>query len=227
MNENQKKELISSKKIDVLEKDAKVKICSDDVTYNLDKIGINELHQEKLYGNGIRVAILDTGIDVNNTELNIAGGVSFVEGSSYDDDNGHGTAIAGVISAKKDEKGLIGLAPNCELYAVKILDKNGEGYYSDIIKGIEWAIDHKVDIIVMSFGGTDYSCILEEVVVKANEKGALLVAAAGNTGKEVEYPARFKTVMSVGSVDRDNNVLELSNRGEELDVVAPGVDIKH
>ncbi|TAH63280.1 MAG: hypothetical protein EWM47_13710, partial [Anaerolineaceae bacterium] len=106
----------------------------DKIPWNILRTKSNVLHDENIKGNGIKVAIFDTGIDINHSELNVVGGVSFVEGvSSYDDDNGHGTAMAGILAAKLNGQGIVGIAPEIDLYSVKVLDENGMGRYSHII----------------------------------------------------------------------------------------------
>lgn len=191
---------------------------------NLVLIGEDQIDDPAFNGGaGVKVAIIDTGIDVDNTDLNVVGGVSFIEGTTYDDDNGHGTALAGIIGAKANDSGLVGIAPpGAELYAVKALDNNGTGYYSDVIKALEWCTENRMDIVVMSFGADEYSGILHEAVQTFYLQDGLMVAAAGNTDSSVQYPAAYSEVMAVGAVDEANEILELSNSGQEIDLVAIG-----
>lgn len=199
----------------------------NEITWDRKYVGIEYLNINSSLGAGIKVAVLDTGISIDHPELKVEGGISFVEGvDSYDDDDGHGTSIAGVIAAKKDGKGYMGIAPNCKLYAVKVLDKTGTGKNKDIIKGIKWTIENKMDIIVMSFTSSIADPLILKEVNKAYEQGILLIASSGNSGKEVQYPAKFSSVISVGSVDKNNKAASFSNRGSDLDIVAPGVGIR-
>ena len=102
------------------------------------------------------IAILDTGIDTSHPDLFVYKQVTFVSGtSSGNDDNGHGTMVAGVSAAKDNSQGVVGIAPGARLWAVKVLDRNGEGFDSDIIKGIDYVTDHKneIDSVNLSFGG--------------------------------------------------------------------------
>ncbi|MEN3132662.1 S8 family peptidase [Bacillus cereus] len=176
------------------------------------------------------VAILDTGIDEDHKDLIIKDGISFVENHpGFDDDNGHGTHLAGIIAAQANNIGTTGLAPNVDLYAVKVLDSESNGKYSTVVKGIDWAIEHKINIVLMSLGGTKKSLFFEEAMNKAYEKGVLLISSAGNRGFREEdtitYPAKFESVIAVGALDNDDQRGFLSSKGENLELMAPGVDI--
>ncbi len=215
--------------IEMIEEDTVVTKLGDITPWNIENIKAPFLHNQDNYGTGIKVAVFDTGIDLNNSDLQVAGGVSFVEGiTSYDDDNGHGTAMAGILAALQNEQGLLGIAPEVSLYSVKVLDQEGIGYYSQIIDGIQWAIENDIDIITMSFGGTQYSNILRESIQEANDNNILIIAASGNQGSfsAINYPANFNEVVCVGAVDNQNNIASFSNRGTEMDIVAPGVNIQ-
>jgi hypothetical protein len=179
-------------------------------------------------GQGINIAILDTGVAAHE-DLVIKGGVSFVDGaSSFEDDQGHGTHIAGTIGAINNKLGVVGVAPEANIYSVKVLDKNGTGSYSQIIQGIGWAIENRMNIISMSLGGNTDSQALHEIILKAKEQGIILVAAAGNSGQGVEteaYPAKYSEVISVGAIDSLHKRASFSSTGSELDLMAPGLNI--
>ena len=177
---------------------------------------------DKVKGRSIKVAIIDTGIDYNHPDLNVAGGVSLID-DDYMDYDGHGTAVAGVISALDNELGVIGVAPEVELYAVKVFTEEG-AFLSDILYAIDWAIENEMDVISMSFGTSIYSQALEYKLTEAYESGILLVASAGNGEEEVVYPAKFSSVIAVGNTNENNNLYS-SNYGEELELVAPGTNI--
>jgi RHS repeat-associated protein len=226
LSKSEVEQLQKDPNISYIEKDSIVQKAGDTVTYNVYQIHAPEVHAEGNIGEGIKVAILDTGIDQDSQELNIVEAVSFVPTESPDDLNGHGTVIAGIIGALKDEQGLVGVAPGVSLYNVKVLNEFGTGSYSQVIQGIEWAIEHQMDIISMSFTGTDYSMALEEVLQLAYDQGILLVSAVGNEGADsVSYPARYASVIGVGAVDGNNQHATFSNRGQEVEFVAPGVSI--
>lgn len=185
-------------------------------------------------GKGVRIAIVDTGIDVNHPDLkgSIYGSVNYVKGAkSGIDDNGHGTHVAGIIAAKDNSIGSVGIAPGARLYSVKVMNKDGIGSVSDISRGIRWSIDHKMQIINLSLGmtddelGTSQFRQLEKVLNEAYRKGILIVAASGNDGvSPVEYPANFPSVIAVGAASEGRKPVwaDFSNYSNKIEVIAPG-----
>ena len=142
-----------------IEYDYEFESCADEVPWGVDYVS----KQQSTAGNGagMKVALLDTGVDISNADILLSGGISFVDGvNSYTDDNGHGTAMAGIISAKSNDSGLVGIAPEAELYSVKVLDSTKKGFYSNVVKGIYWAIENDINIVVMPFGGRENSRFL-------------------------------------------------------------------
>ncbi|OGH59803.1 MAG: hypothetical protein A2725_02180 [Candidatus Magasanikbacteria bacterium RIFCSPHIGHO2_01_FULL_33_34] len=191
-------------------------------------------------GAGIKVAVIDSGIDMDHPDLiaNLKGGVNFVskgrlaaDPNKWDDDNGHGTHVAGTIAATNNEIGVVGVAPNTELYAVKSLDSRGNGYLSDIIAGLEWAVANDMDVVNMSLGTTSDIQAFHDAIDAAYSAGVVLVAAAGNSGdgdpntNNVEYPAKYSSVIAVGATDVADNSPYWSSEGVEVEVSAPGVNI--
>ncbi|NQE53422.1 Tk-subtilisin [ANME-1 cluster archaeon GoMg3.2] len=184
-------------------------------------------------GAGAIVAIIDTGLDKDHPDLaaNIAGGRNFVGWSrvdpdAWDDDNGHGTHCGGIVAAVDNEEGVIGVAPEASLYGVKVLDRRGSGYVSDIIAGIEWAVENGADIISMSLGTTSDVPSLDGACDAAWNNGVLLVAAAGNEeGSPVIYPAAYSSVIAVSATNSDDNLASFSSTGPEVELAAPGVNI--
>jgi subtilisin len=196
--------------------------------------GVNKIDAERAWnvtrGAGIRVAVIDTGIDSKHQDLsaNFAGGVSFVPGESYMDVNGHGTHVAGTIGASHNGSGVVGVAPNCNLYAVKALNRYGQGNYSWIISAIIWCVRQRIDVINMSLGGPDPVQALQNACDFAYKNNVFIVAAAGNSGPSddtVNYPARYDSVISVSSIDASGNIANTSSRGQQVDLAAPGVNI--
>ncbi|MCA1031404.1 S8 family serine peptidase [Bacillus timonensis] len=182
-------------------------------------------------GKGIKVAVLDSGIS-EHEDLVIAGGVSFVSYTeSYHDDEGHGTHVAGIIGAKDNDIGTVGVAPDASLYAVKVSDQEGNAYVSDIIAGIDWSITNKMDIINLSLGSPDDSVTFKMTIDKAYNNGILVVAAAGNdgnadgSGDTVAYPARYGSAIAVSAIDSKDNRAEFSATGQTVEIAAPGVRV--
>ena len=137
-------------------------------------------------GKGIRVAVVDTGIDFNHPDIkpNYVGGASFVPGAATPmDDQGHGTHCAGTIAAAVEGSNVVGVAPQASLYGVKVLDRNGSGQFSWIIAGIDWCIQNGMHVVSMSLGGSSAPTALETMCNTAWSKGLLLVAAAGNANQ--------------------------------------------
>ncbi|GAW30603.1 S8 family serine peptidase [Carboxydocella sp. JDF658] len=186
--------------------------------------------QSGIRGEGVRVGILDTGIDLNHPDLRVAGGITFV-GNSFQDDNGHGTHVAGIIAAQDNDQGVVGVAPGVELFAIKALNSAGNGWYSDIAAGLEWAVKNKLDIINLSLGGNQDNALLRAAVKKAANAGILLVAAAGNSGNEegsgdtVLFPAKYPEVIAVAAIDRQWQRAAFSSTGPQVELAAPGVEI--
>lgn len=210
-----------------IEKDQLIEKTADYVSPDLTQIHVEGAQQLGLSGAGVKVAIMDTGINTQIPDLHVIDGASFVPSeTSYNDTNGHGTMVAGILAAAKDDQGLLGVAPEVDLYSLKVLDKNGSGTYSQVIEALDWAIDHQINIVSMSFGGKVFSSALQEAMQKAHDSGILLLAATGNDGNnEVSYPAKFSTVIAVGAVDAQNQHASFSNTGNEVELVAPGVNL--
>lgn len=212
-----------------VEEDYQVYTLAQTVPWGITKIEAPVVWAGGDKGTGIKVAVLDTGIDTAHPDLKVVGGATYVQGStSYTDDNGHGTHCAGIIAALDNGIGIVGVAPEASLYAVKVLDSTGSGYTSSIILGIEWCINNGIQIISMSFGTSYNSQSLESECGKAYRKGIVLVAAAGNSGPASDtilYPAKYSSVIAVAATDSSDTIASFSSRGSALSVAAPGVSI--
>lgn len=195
--------------------------------------GIDRIDAELVWPSGntadsVKVAIIDTGIDINHPDLknNIKGGASTVGYTlSYNDDNGHGTHVAGIVGAIDNTIGVIGAGPKIDLYAVKVLDRRGSGYLSDVIEGLDWAITNGMQVVNMSLGTTADIQSFREAIQRVNSAGIVQVAAAGNSGSSVIYPAAYSEVIAVSATDNTNTIASWSSRGPEIDLAAPGVSI--
>lgn len=176
------------------------------------------------------IAVLDTGVDATHADLeaSLVAGYDFVNGDSDPaDDDGHGTAVAGVIAARTNNgRGQAGICWRCSLMPVKVLDASGEGNTSDVAAGIVWAVDHGARVISMSLGGPGPTETLAEAVAYAIDKGAVVVAAAGNDGtSELNYPAAFNGVIGVAGTTRTGELYSWSNFGPWVQVAAPGCNV--
>lgn len=183
----------------------------------------------KTRGKSINVAILDTGI-ANHPDLNIAGGINTINGGSYADDNGHGTHVAGIVAAAGRAGKSLGTAPEVNLYAVKALNEDGEGFVSDIIEGINWCVKNRMNVINMSFGvlGSESSDTLHNAIKRAAKQGIVIVASAGNEGRSsgaIDEPASFKETIAVAATTKANKIATFSSRGSGISVSAPGENI--
>ncbi|MED3646114.1 S8 family peptidase [Halalkalibacterium halodurans] len=215
--------------VEFIEKNEKVYL-DPLVMNNIQETDIPKLEERMKRGDGVKVAVLDTGI-ASHDDLHVIDGVSFVSVEPfYRDLNGHGTHVAGTIAAQENDEASTGIAPNVELYAVKVLNGLGAGSIASITNGIDWAISNDMDIINMSLGTNTDSEALQRAVERAHDHGILIIAAAGNSGEAdeqhtIDYPARYDSVVAVGAVDGNNDRASFSSYGEQLEIMAPGVEI--
>ena len=182
-------------------------------------------------GQGTAIAIIDTGITRFHPDLAglVIGGFNALDPNrpeAWDDDQGHGSHVAGTIAGKRDGKGVVGVAPMAKLYAVKVLDKDGNGGFSSVIAGIEWAAKKGIKVANMSLGADEGSEALKRAITAASKAGLTIVAAAGNSGGPVGFPARYPEAIAVAASDIKDGVADFSSRGPEVDFIAPGVDVK-
>ena len=183
-------------------------------------------------GEGVKVAVIDTGIDCTHPDLqcDFSAGVNLLDPSSPPmDDNEHGTHVSGTIAGRGNgAKGVLGVAPKAELIAVKVLDADGGGSLSDIVKGIDWATKAGADVINLSLGGPAGSAALERAIKQALAAGVVVVAAAGNSGPSpdtVGFPGGYPGVIAVAASDDNDQVASFSSRGDAVAFIAPGVNI--
>jgi subtilisin len=190
----------------------------------------------------VDVAVIDTGIDMDHADLYVVGGYNCIlPGSVPEDDNGHGSHVAGTIGAKDNTIGVVGVAPGARLWAVKVLNKRGSGTWSQIICGIDWVTANAVTIEVANMslggGGTETGCDdggMNEAICNAVNAGVTFVVAAGNESDDAAYhvPAAYDQVITVsalddrdGSADTIDTFASFSNYGADVDLIAPGVYI--
>jgi subtilisin family serine protease len=198
--------------------------------------GIDRIDAEKVWrrneGEGVNVAIIDTGIDLDHPDLmaNIEGVYSAVAPDPYtvDDHYGHGTHVAGTIAAISNEIGVVGVGPKIDLWIIKA-SLSGILFLRDLLESYDFVINtwydsdpnNNIQIVSMSYGG-GYSSAEAEMLQRAWDMGIILVAAAGNEGGAVIYPAALPYVIAVSAMNRNDQITSWSNRGPEVDLAAPG-----
>ena len=205
--------------------------------WHLPKIKVDEVWEEKTGSRDVTVAVLDTGVDLNHPDLDeqIVNGYDFVNNDNDpDDDQGHGTHMAGTIAAETNNgEGIAGINWYAGLMPVKVLDGDGEGTHESVALGLVFAADNGARVINLSFGGEDSSQTMEDAINYAYGKGCVLIAGTGNDGGAVMFPARYDNVIAVGATDEEDSWCDesiwgegfSSSSGAEVDVTAPGNNI--
>lgn len=177
----------------------------------------------------VKIAILDTGIDQDHEDLVAKIGLqkNFSDSPTLDDIYGHGTHVAGIAAADThNDIGVAGVGFKSSLMNVKVLNDSGSGPYSKIAEGIIWAADNGAQVINLSLGARWKSATLESAVNHAWGKGAVVVAAAGNSGNPSStYPAKYENCIAVAATNDEDLKASWSSYGDWVDVAAPGVDI--
>lgn len=226
-------------KIKSVQYDQSIRIQAQTKNWGHISLNLEKKSPSSLTGKGINIAVIDSGADQSHPDLKIAGGACFIEmanypnacADDYNDDNGHGTHVAGIIAALDNDFGVVGVAPDANLYALKVLDKKGRGTTSSVVAAIDWAIQNKMDIINLSLATPEDDVILKEIIQKAYNSNMLIVAAAGNeehvTGLEenVGYPAKYDEVIAVTALNKDHSISKTSSVGAAIDFSAPGIAI--
>lgn len=196
--------------------------------YHHAVIGSSQAWEAGYTGSGIKVAVIDTGVNAANTDLPAVTGVG---ANATADGNGHGTHVAGIIAAKANGQYGVGVAPNATLYAANALPNNGMGTIDDTLVAVRAVTGQAgasvtVDVINMSLGSIGYSDLFQQVITTAYDSGVAIFAAAGNDGgNNYNYPACYDNVISIAATDQGNARASFSNYGNKVDLSAPGVDI--
>lgn len=213
----------------------KMGVFSDNLpmTWGLQAIRAQEAWNLGARGQGIRVCVLDTGIDYNHPAF-FRNGVSIIKGSKNfvkdgrpdaADGDGHGTHVAGTIAAQGHT--VWGAAPDVDLYIGRVLGDDGTGTSSSVINGVKWCGDTvKAHVISMSLGGGRYTKTEDRTFTKYYNKGSLIIAAAGNAGDgTISYPAGYKDVLSVAAVDANLARASFSQYNSDVELAGPGVAV--
>lgn len=199
------------------------------VTWGISSLGLTKYQSTNRIDRKIKVAILDSGINKGHEDLK---GKVIKEFNAINpkekvrDDFGHGTAIAGVIAAENNKVGIVGVNPDVDIYSVKVLDKKGKGDVKSLIKGIKWSIKNKVQVINISFGMPSDHPELHKIITEAISSGIIVVAASGNNyGMNVDYPAKYKDVISVTAVNKNYKTKPVYSAKGKIDFALPGDSI--
>jgi subtilisin len=230
-----------------IEPDGQMHAIAQSTPWGVDRVDAEVAHANGSTGDGIDVAIVDTGIDSDHPDLqaNLGEGVAITEcgdggftcffsGNSndcnepWDDDNDHGTHCAGTANAVNNSEGVVGVSTEATLHAVKVLDCAGSGAFSDIAAGIEAVANKGWDVASMSLGASSGSQAVKDACQFAADNGVFLVAAAGNSGECTDcvgFPAAYDTVMAVSSTNSNDGLSSFSSTGPEVEIAAPGSNI--
>lgn len=206
-----------------------------DSSWGVKRIGAGTVHAAGNRGLGVKVAVIDTGIDYNHSDLaaNYGGGFDFVNNDADPfDDHKHGTHVAGIVGARDNDAGVVGVAPEATIYALKVLDGSGGGNFDSVIAALQWSVDNGIQITNSSFGASqDPGLTAKQAYDNAAAVGILHVAAAGNsgncqgTGDNVQYPARWESVIAVAATDSNDVSPCFSSTGPAVELSAPGVSV--
>lgn len=205
---------------------------SEIIDYGVKMVGA-PLEWHETMGEGVKVGVIDTGVDATHPELidRIKDGANFYNKNTDDftDENGHGTHISGIIAAEKNGIGVVGVAPKSELYVAKAFGKDGKTSFPAIEKSIKWLVDKKVDVINMSFSSAATSPQYKALISDVHKKGISIICAAGNEGdmgdNTIGYPANFPETVAVSAVDINKHIADFNSRGRAAEISAAGIDI--
>ncbi len=183
-------------------------------------------------GGSVPIAVLDTGVLSSHPDLDgkvLPGYNAVTESDRSEDDNGHGTAVSGLIAARTDnDTGIAGMCWDCPILPVKVLTSRGSGRDDVVARGIYWATDSGARVINLSLGGSGESQVLREAVQYANGRGVLVISSTGNerqSGNAINYPAAYPEVLAVGGTGNTDTITGFSNTGDHVDLAAPSVGL--
>lgn len=206
---------------------------SQTIDWSLKKLNIPETWKVT-QGEGIKVLILDTGFpthpDLDEALVRVQCR-NFTDDKSMKDASSHSTMCAGIIGARNNDFGVVGVAPMCQIITGKVLDDSGTGSYQNIIDGLKYALEIKPDIVSMSLGGSQDDQELHDLIKKLTDIGIPVIVAAGNDGglkeqdNRVNYPGKYDEVITVGSFNSSYDISYFSSWGDDVDILAPGENI--
>ena len=230
--------LLKNPNVSVVELDAQVHSTDAelDAVWGVRRVNADFAHLLGHTGAGVNVAVIDSGVDYNHPDLAplYAGGYDFVNNDSDPmDDKGHGTHCAGTVAAVDDDAGVVGVAPNVRLYALKVLDASGNGSWSDILAAMDWCVQNKIQVTSNSYGSSSNpGSVVENAYLNSYAAGILHIASAGNngsssgTGDTVGYPGNYGSVVAVGATNSSDVRASFSSTGPGVELAAPGANIR-
>lgn len=215
-----------------VEADGKAAIADIQNTWGVLQIGGAIAHAQGHLGAGVKVAVIDTGVDYTHPELAAVykGGYDFVfdDNDPMDDHHSsHGTHVSGTIAAALDGVGVVGVAPAVDLYGVKGLTGAGGAEISDLVASIDWTTMNQMDVVNNSWITFEHYATMEAALIASRDAGVIQVFAAGNTRNlyQVSYPAKYPSTIAVSATRQDNLLAGFSERGPAIDFAAPGVGV--
>lgn len=237
--------LLHNPNVTSVELDGKVYAVDTELTnaWGVERIGSGTVHDRGNKGTGVKIGIIDSGVDYLHQDLdaNYAGGYDFVEnqddlevreGDGAMDVYGHGTHVAGTACAEDNGLGVVGVAPGCALYSLRVLNNSGSGSWSATIAAMDWAVLKGLQVVNLSLGSSQNpGGTVQAAFDNAEAKGLVIVAAGGNSGNpggkgnNVIYPAKYASVIAVAATDKNNTRPSWSSTGEEIELAAPGVSV--
>ena len=231
------KGLLSNPNVTAVELDGTVYAVDAELenAWGVKRIGSGTVHEGGNKGAGVKVGIIDSGVDHGHQDLDgvYAGGYDFVQDDADPDDvYGHGTHVAGTACAEDDDLGVVGVAPGCALYSLRVLNNSGSGSWSATIAAMDWAVLNGLQVVNLSLGSSqDPGSTVKAAFDNAEAAGLMIVAAGGNSGtpsgkgNNVIYPAKYASVIAVAAIDKNDTRPSWSSTGEEIELAAPGVSV--
>ena len=232
--------LLNNPRVVTVEADIEAHAIDDelDAAWGVKHIGAGAVHGADNKGAGVKIAVIDTGVDYTHPDLDGNFDITDLGWDFVNDDDDpmddyfHGTHVAGTIAAEDNDSGVVGVAPEADMYALKVLNANGSGFFSDIIAAIDWTVAHGIQVTNNSYGSSrDPGSIVKAAFDNSAAAGVLHIAAAGNSGKpsgkgnNVGYPARYASVVAVAATNSNDTRASFSSTGSDVELAAPGVGV--
>ncbi|MDX1678594.1 S8 family serine peptidase [Arsukibacterium sp.] len=216
--------------VEFVEEDLKRYPLAQQVPYGFTMVQANQLSDQ--FASNQKVCVIDSGLDLPHEDFltgNITGSNDAGTGNWYDNGGPHGTHVAGTIAALNNSTGMVGVLPNgnVKLHIIKVFNEAGWGYSSTLANAVNTCVANGSTVINMSLGGGGSNTTESNAMQAAFDQGVLLIAAAGNDGNTVmSYPASYNAVVSVAAIDKNKQLADFSQRNTQVELAAPGVDIR-